>query len=111
MTGGAAGCNHSVIEVHRHINEEKPGWRFLVAPSERMTTAAEPGPDSVGCNVVRSFVQEGKFVGNFFTAAVSSSPVPNCCGLERGLSEAYEGEPIKPTQFFVFTWQLVKADS
>ena len=55
-------------------------------------------------------MQEGKFVGKF-TAAVSSSSILIAAVWKGARVESSEGEgvPVKPTQFFVFTWQLVKA--
>lgn len=53
-------------------------------------------------------MQDRRFVGKF-TTVVSSDSTLIAAVWNGARVEALEGEPIKPTQLFVFTWQLVKA--
>lgn len=49
-------------------------WRHFRKDDDHRSAGAESGFQSGGCNVLRSFVQKGQFVGKF-TAAVSSNSI------------------------------------
>jgi len=59
-------------------------WRHVRVNDNHYRVGTDSGFQPGGCNVVRSFVQERKFVARF-TAVVSSNYLLIACGLERGL--------------------------